>query len=142
MGSHAESSWETLVCLLLQKAHCRVFPSCLHIASGDLVCATKHESHRFSKVPGRSLVIIIPNKPHFLVFRFSNMERKKSSQMKGLCFALAAPGHGAGGPPHTATSLSLKQQLLPWGVCLHFSLLWGRAGGVGLVVEFLKISKQ
>lgn len=62
--------------------------------------------------------------------------------MKGPFFALAAPGYAAGGPPHTATSPSLKQQLLPWGVCLHFSLLWGPAGGVELVVEFLKISKQ
>lgn len=61
--------------------------------------------------------------------------------MKGLCSALVAPGHGAGGPPHPATSPFFEAAATTMGgmfTLLPF-MVWG---SVELVVEFLKISKQ
>lgn len=64
--------------------------------------------------------------------------------MKGLCYALAAPGHESGGPTHTATSDITVFEAAATTMGGMFTLLPFMArGGVEPVVElFLKISKQ
>lgn len=103
----------------------------------------KTQSSHFSKVPGKGLVIIVPNKPHFLLFRFSNMERKGgkgfSNERSVFCPGGSRSQGWRASPPSNITVSEAAATTMGGMFTLLPFMVWGSEEPV---VEFLKISKQ